>query len=132
MPFFTIPFSVKIAVAIGAAVGAGMAVANNQEAILQAAETIFTKSADYCRQRLDKVKIKNSQVIYADDIDDFELSEARATGSNLRDGESDYENVSTPDTTDFSEIDTDMEGEEEEEEEEDNDNSAATSVVSLD
>lgn len=91
--------------------------------IVETAETIFTKAAEYCRHRIDSAKNGALDVKYADDFEDHAFLDAaaqeeersRATGSNLRSDDSDYDNISTPDTTDFLEIDTDFERDDEDE-----------------
>lgn len=90
---------------MGTFVGATVAMINNKEAIYETAENLFNKGAQYCRSKLEEAKIAN-QSHFADNYQDDEFSTGRSTGSNLRD-ESDYEEISTPDTTDFSEIETD-------------------------
>lgn len=49
-----IPFSVKVALAVGGVAGAGLAIVNNKETILQAAENLFNRGAEYCHERLEK------------------------------------------------------------------------------
>ncbi|CAK9439389.1 uncharacterized protein LODBEIA_P35340 [Lodderomyces beijingensis] len=111
MPFFAIPFSVKVALFMGAAVGAGFAVLNNQQVILETAEAFCNAGSKLCRQKLEAAKVRAAGVRYADQFEDGQLAdagkgEARATGSNVRDDDSSSDSVSTPDTTDFSELDT--------------------------
>ncbi|RCK58167.1 hypothetical protein Cantr_06369 [Candida viswanathii] len=106
-----IPISVKIALGVGTLVGATVALVNNKEAIYGTAENLFNKGAEYCRNKLEEAKIAN-QTHFADNYQDEELNTGRSTSSNLR-NESDYEGISTPDTTDFSEIETDYNDEDE-------------------
>ncbi|KAI5952768.1 hypothetical protein KGF54_003635 [Candida jiufengensis] len=117
MPFFTIPaipFTVKVAIAAGTAV----AIMKNKETILEKSIILFESATEFCKRQLEESKIKNGEVKFADDLKDHEFSNnnheeeksyGKSTSSNLRDGDSDFENISTPDTTDFSEIDTDYE-----------------------
>ncbi|KAI5950478.1 hypothetical protein KGF57_004293 [Candida theae] len=105
MPFLAVPFSVKVALAVGGLAGAGLAVANNREAILQAAENLFNRGAEYCHKKLEENKIKN-QGVFADGYEDDALGE-EAEGNST--GYESFTDISTPNTTDFSEIDTDIE-----------------------
>lgn len=105
----SVPLSVKVALGLGTLVGATIAVINNKEAIYETAEAFFTRGAEYCREKIEEAKIAN-ETNFADHYQDEEfkdVSTGKSTGSNLRD-ESDYEDVSTPETSDFSEIDTDF------------------------
>lgn len=69
------PFSVKVALAIGGVAGAGLAIANNRATILQAAENLFNRGAEYCHQKLEAHKIKNDGV-FADGYEDGAFAEA--------------------------------------------------------
>ncbi|CAI5758876.1 unnamed protein product [Candida verbasci] len=107
MPFM-IPFSIKVAIALGTVAGASVAIINNKEIVLETAETIFTKGAEFCRNKLEEAKQKNQQAQFADAYEDdhFKQYEEDSHKSNLN-GESDYEGISTPEASDFSEIETD-------------------------
>ncbi|KAG4407333.1 hypothetical protein JTP64_002868 [Candida tropicalis] len=111
-----IPVSVKIALGVGTVVGATVALIKNKEALYETAESLFNKGAEYCRTKLEEAKIAN-QSHFADTYQDKEFSTGKTTGSNLRD-ESDYEDISTPDTTDFSEIETDYQDEDDDDDDE--------------
>ncbi|KAI5961022.1 uncharacterized protein KGF55_004289 [Candida pseudojiufengensis] len=113
MPFFTVPFAIKVAIAAGATV----AIIKNQDIILEKGQIVFEAAAKFCKNRLEESKMKNGPINFADEIEDNAFSDkapekenvGRSTGSNLRENDSDYDNISTPETTDFSEIDTDYE-----------------------
>ena len=83
--------------------GATVALIKNKEALYETAENLFNKGAEYCRTKLEEAKIAN-QSHFADTYQDKEFSTGRSTGSNLRD-ESDYDDISTPDTTDDDDLD---------------------------
>ncbi|EMG50509.1 hypothetical protein G210_2600 [Candida maltosa Xu316] len=115
------PLSVKLALGVGTFIGATIAVVNNKEVLYETAENFFNKGAQYCRERLEEVKVANAKH-FADQYQDDELNDesvGRSTGSHLR-NESDYEDVSTPETSDFSEIDTDFH-DDDDEDDDDND-----------
>ncbi|KAI5959976.1 hypothetical protein CANMA_004076 [Candida margitis] len=112
MPLFAVPFSVKVALAVGGVAGAGLAIANNRTIILQAAENLFNRGAEYCHQKLEGHKIRNDGV-YADNYEDGALAEDREEGRST--GYESFTELSTPYTTDFSEIDTDIEPADDEE-----------------
>lgn len=105
------PFSVKVALAIGGVAGAGLAIANNRATILQAAENLFNRGAEYCHQKLEAHKIKNDGV-FADGYEDGAFAEAEEGKST---GYESFTEVSTPNTSDFLEIDTDVEPADDEE-----------------
>lgn len=100
-----VPFSVKVALAVGGLAGAGLAIANNRETILQAAENLFNRGAEYCHQKLEENKIRSNGV-FADGYEDGALAE-EAEGQST--GYESFTDVSTPNTSDFLEIDTDIE-----------------------
>ncbi|EGW31631.1 uncharacterized protein SPAPADRAFT_62242 [Spathaspora passalidarum NRRL Y-27907] len=109
---FMIPLSVKIALTVGAVVGASVAVIHNKEAILETAEHLFEQGAEFCRNKLNEAKQMN-EMHFADAYEDFSFSrdeedekhetKGRSTGSRLT-NESDYDEISTPETSDFSEF----------------------------
>lgn len=98
------PISVKVAIAVGAASGAAIAAIRNKEKILETAELILQKGADFCRQKLEETKQMNSA--FADDYPDGrfyevydEKSGARTTGFSAYD----TDEATTPDISDVSE-----------------------------
>jgi len=101
-----IPFSVKVALAVGGVAGAGLAIVNNKETILQAAENLFNRGAEYCHERLEKQKIKNDGV-FADGYEDGAFAKEEEEGRST--GYESFTDIETPNTTDFLEIDTDIE-----------------------
>lgn len=96
------PISVKVAIAVGAASGAAIAAIRNKEKILETAELILQKGADFCRHKLDETKYMNGA--FASDYADGRFYEVYDEKSGARTtGYSETDEATTPDTSDVSE-----------------------------
>lgn len=98
-----VPISVKVAVAVGAASGAAIATIRNREKLLEAAELLFHRGAEFCRQRLEERKHLNAA--YASDSPDeyydyHDERQARSTGARIYD----TDDATTPDISDDEDV----------------------------
>lgn len=90
---------------MGALTGATIAFINNKERVLEVAEEVLRKSADFCKEKLEESRGKKIYFAAAHEDNSFSGVSSGYEDRKFRSVESDIDEATTPDISDNDELD---------------------------